>query len=942
MPQERVDRLNALGFLWTVTAAAASGENTTNNTNSRIKSKLMPGLQKEGIWNEKYKQLKTVCDGIFLELKAVQQQPTQDPTGNVVPENDVVEDEDRKPAAVMDTNVEGSSATATTRTTSPVPFATGYHAWTVVKERHSPLFKWLQQQRNKRSAGKLSKSCTQKLHDAFCHSAIWTVEPAWLKFFHLLQAYNTQHGSCKVLCYKPTGMSPHNPSTIVTTAGKGVPKKHRALYEWVQTQRSFENLVAAQSALAMDTANKNTNLSLEQAEWLQAIPGWSWETSDDGIVDDDEEFGAYFLQLKRLQANQQLRAQGEQQRSSSKKKKKKTKSTVLKGGMTITHSDAPTKIVVRKGGKLGKFVQLQRRLYKEQYANGHTVSAAITGVKGMESLAAAAETVEAAAVVGDKRKDPPPTAEDINAIADSVLDASRPPPTKKARTNGDTASNDMEATAAANSSVGEEDGNKTATGCRKNARSPKLVLTKRKVHLLDSLGFSWTPTNVQHSWEDMFEQLKAYKNEHGDCLVAKRYKRNPKLGQWVGKQRDRYKKMLALQSKGDSAETKKSQKNYWDIVTPLTQPQLESLNDVGFVWQANNIKGDWQRMFEKLKEYKAENGTCNVSQKATGEIGRLGRWVKTQREKYHRSKAELAPLTEEQTKQLESIGFEWRPGGTKTHEETWQCMYDELKSFRDEHGSCKVPQKYGKLGGWVDRQRKRYKATLQARAFMSNPANQGQGLKPPSLLHNTIMTDDQIQALNEIGFLWQLRERSKVDTVPGGMEIVAGHQEYIPLNANDIPMDDDNPYHHHHHLHPPHAMQQQQFYAHPHHHQGMMPNSAPEDEAATRSLLYFQGGGGGAAGVAGGGANPGMGYGMQGQYDYGLQQQQVAYANNNGNNYAPNNAGQNGNENTMQQQHHHGGNQDHEFAQHQQQQNGYSPNNSMPVYDGVQFHSQNV
>ena len=34
-------------------------------------------------------------------------------------------------------------------------------------------------------------------------------------------------------------------------------------------------------------------------------------------------------------------------------------------------------------------------------------------------------------------------------------------------------------------------------------------------------------------WDIMFERLKAYKAQHGDCLVPKRYVADPKLGTWV-------------------------------------------------------------------------------------------------------------------------------------------------------------------------------------------------------------------------------------------------------------------------------------------------------------------------------------------------------------------------------------------------------------------------
>jgi len=192
----------------------------------------------------------------------------------------------------------------------------------------------------------------------------------------------------------------------------------------------------------------------------------------------------------------------------------------------------------------------------------------------------------------------------------------------------------------------------------------------------------------------------------------------------------------------------------------LSQEQVDLLTGIGFVWKAGGqqvLQDEWQAMYQKLKAYYERHGTCNVSQKAKGDDGRIGRWVKTQREKYHRTKPNTTPLTPQQIEQLESIGFQWRPGGTASNEETWQNMFEQLRAYQKEHGDCRVPQKVKKLSGWVDRQRKRYRATLQADEFSAKPENKGK--KPPSLQYNTYMPKEQIDALNSIGFIWSFRER---------------------------------------------------------------------------------------------------------------------------------------------------------------------------------------
>ena len=59
----------------------------------------------------------------------------------------------------------------------------------------------------------------------------------------------------------------------------------------------------------------------------------------------------------------------------------------------------------------------------------------------------------------------------------------------------------------------------------------------------------------------MFERLKEYKEEHGDCLVPQKYAEDPKLGQWVAAQR-------ALSTVDEKTK----------------QERRDKLNSIGFVW----------------------------------------------------------------------------------------------------------------------------------------------------------------------------------------------------------------------------------------------------------------------------------------------------------------------------------------------------------------------
>ena len=68
----------------------------------------------------------------------------------------------------------------------------------------------------------------------------------------------------------------------------------------------------------------------------------------------------------------------------------------------------------------------------------------------------------------------------------------------------------------------------------------------------------------------------------------------------------------------------------------------------------------WNERLEQLKEYKAQNGHCNVSTIDEGNKA-LGGWVNKQRVQYTLMlEGAKSHMTQEKVRKLESIGFEWR------------------------------------------------------------------------------------------------------------------------------------------------------------------------------------------------------------------------------------------------------------------------------------------
>jgi superfamily II DNA or RNA helicase len=105
----------------------------------------------------------------------------------------------------------------------------------------------------------------------------------------------------------------------------------------------------------------------------------------------------------------------------------------------------------------------------------------------------------------------------------------------------------------------------------KQRQSRDTLSAERKARL-DALGFDWDPLTTD--WQEGFEHLKAYVQEHGHCRVQLRYKSQDgyPLGSWVGNQRE-------LQDTRSDAE--KGQ-----------------LNSLGFIWNARDAL--WEEGFEHL------------------------------------------------------------------------------------------------------------------------------------------------------------------------------------------------------------------------------------------------------------------------------------------------------------------------------------------------------
>ena len=86
---------------------------------------------------------------------------------------------------------------------------------------------------------------------------------------------------------------------------------------------------------------------------------------------------------------------------------------------------------------------------------------------------------------------------------------------------------------------------------------------------ITKVSTSSNPNTFDLRWQERLHELQAYKACHGDCLVSK--SSNFKLGKWVARQRQEYKKLQ---------QGKKS---------CMTEERIKILEDEGFVWVVREV-----------------------------------------------------------------------------------------------------------------------------------------------------------------------------------------------------------------------------------------------------------------------------------------------------------------------------------------------------------------
>ena len=181
------------------------------------------------------------------------------------------------------------------------------------------------------------------------------------------------------------------------------------------------------------------------------------------------------------------------------------------------------------------------------------------------------------------------------------------------------------------------------------------TLSQERLDALESLGFKWYTPHAR-AWEARFQELVAFKKQHGHAHVPEVYHDNPPLGQWCMNQRTNYK----LYCSGEP--------------TGMTAERIEKLQEIGFAFSLRETR--WLSMKDRLKAYYDQHGHIKIAV-SDAENNDLRIWLRVQRYLYNQEQ-----LADHRIEALEKImpDFSWKArGGSGPKAEDWAKLFDAMR-----------------------------------------------------------------------------------------------------------------------------------------------------------------------------------------------------------------------------------------------------------------------
>jgi Helicase associated domain len=143
----------------------------------------------------------------------------------------------------------------------------------------------------------------------------------------------------------------------------------------------------------------------------------------------------------------------------------------------------------------------------------------------------------------------------------------------------------------------------------------------------------------------------------------------------------------------------------------------------------------WKVMYNQLRGFRIENGHARVARDYAPNK-KLGVWLHHQKVahrnlKFHRKGSKMTP---EQLAKMDALGVEW--GKEFPSQPSWEDRFEEYKSFKSRwHFDPQVDSSPTPLGTWVSNQRNEFRRFIKGK--------------------RSLLTDSQIDSLNEMNFDWK-------------------------------------------------------------------------------------------------------------------------------------------------------------------------------------------
>ncbi|OIO66646.1 MAG: hypothetical protein CO186_10410 [Zetaproteobacteria bacterium CG_4_9_14_3_um_filter_49_83] len=219
-------------------------------------------------------------------------------------------------------------------------------------------------------------------------------------------------------------------------------------------------------------------------------------------------------------------------------------------------------------------------------------------------------------------------------------------------------------------------------------------LSPEKKQLLDAIDFIWNP--LVTLWHTQMQAYQAFVEKHQtEPSQQSSDESECNLGRWAATQR----------------RTLKAGK--------MLDQRKQLLDEIGFDW--NPLETTWNTRFNAYKSFVAKHQR-DPSLLGKPEERKLALWVNVQRTAFANKK-----VTPERVELLNNAGFKWVPFDVDWL--NWFTSYQNFIETRQREPQGKISDAFErKLDSWARRQRKRY--------------------------HNKLLSEDRIQRLNEIGFVW--------------------------------------------------------------------------------------------------------------------------------------------------------------------------------------------